>query len=352
MGITIKQIAVIAKVSPATVSLALNNKPGISARTREKILAIADTLRQESEGRQVFPQVIKGSIRFLKIIKHGHVVNRDHDHFIAEYIDGIDKEARRNGYNLEINTLMASEIKHIVQHLKTANIEGVIILGTELSCRDIKAFDGIRLPLVFIDTAFDVIKYDFVTMNNRIAIFELIKYLKNNNHRKIGFIGTNVEARNIHLRENAFLQSLKYYDLPLNRKFIFTIASTFQAAYQDMADILKLAEELPTALLAANDLMASACMKAFREFGIKVPDDISITGFDNLPMCEMLDPPLTTMDVSKQQIGRQAMRIIVDRINDNLNDSIIKCHVGGKLIVRGSVRKISKSQPGQAGIEE
>ena len=106
-----------------------------------------------------------------------------------------------------------------------------------------------------------------------------------------------------------------------------------------MTDILKLADELPTALLAANDLMASACMKAFREFGIKVPDDISITGFDNLPMCEMIDPPLTTMDVSKKQIGRQAMRIIVDRINDDLNDSIIKCYVGGRLIIRGSVKK-------------
>ena len=343
MGITIKQIAKIANVSPATVSLALNNKPGISARTRKKIFEISDSLKQESEGKQVFPQVIKGSIRFFKIIKHGQVVNRDHDHFIAEYIDGIDKEARRNGYNLEINTLMASEIDNIIQHLNTANIEGAIILGTELSCREINAFKEIKLPLVFIDTAYDVLKFDFVTMNNSVAIFELVKYLKDNNHRKIGFVGTDVEARNIKLRKNAFFQSLRFYDLPLNESFIYTIHSTFQAACHDMADILKNAGELPTALLSANDLMASACMKAFREFGIKVPDDISITGFDNLPICEMLDPPLTTMNVSKQQIGRQAMRIILDRINRNLNDSTIRCHVGGKLIVRGSVKKIAKS---------
>jgi len=104
MASRIRQIAEMAQVSPATVSLALNNKPGVSAATRERVLAIAETLRKNS-GAQSFNTLFKGSGRFLKIVKHSHIVNRDHDVFIAAYIEGMDKEARGHGYNREIPTL-------------------------------------------------------------------------------------------------------------------------------------------------------------------------------------------------------------------------------------------------------
>jgi len=87
MGVTIKEIAAVAKVSTATVSLALNNKPGISKATRQKILKIAQSLNEKRDKQSTFAQVIKGSIRFLKIVKHGHVLSRDHEVFISRYIE-------------------------------------------------------------------------------------------------------------------------------------------------------------------------------------------------------------------------------------------------------------------------
>ena len=112
MASRIKQIAEIAQVSPATVSLALNNKPGVSPVTRERILSIAETLKS-SNGAQGFNQLIKGSVRFLKIVKHSHIVNRDHDVFIAAYIEGMDKEARKHGYNLEITHITLDQIRRV-----------------------------------------------------------------------------------------------------------------------------------------------------------------------------------------------------------------------------------------------
>jgi LacI family transcriptional regulator len=189
-----------------------------------------------------------------------------------------------------------------------------------------------------IDTTYDFIKLDFVDMNNGEALYQIIRYFRDNNHRDIGMIwGEDVQARNFELRRLNFEQALRYYDLPFNPKNIITVDSTFNEAYQGVLQHLKKGGKLPTALFSANDLIASACIKAFKEFGIRVPEDVSIIGFDNLPMCEMLDPPLTTMRVSKQQIGEIAMELLVKRVNARPGTPMLKVSVGGELIIRKSV---------------
>ena len=340
MRYNIKKIAEIAGVSPATVSLALNNKPGISTSTREKILQIFYSLKNEQDPRKDFGQTIKGSVRFLKIIKHGHIVNRDHDLFIASYIDGLEHEAHLNGYRLEINNMHAADIPSFVAHLKGTKIHGLIVLGTELAESDLAVFESLDLPVVIIDTTYDFLKLDFVDMNNEEAVYDIIRYFGEHRHREIGLIRSDTEARNFDLRTKIFPAALKYHALPFDPSFMFTIDSTFNGAYEGMLQYLKKGKKLPTAIFSSNDLMASACMKAFKEHKIRVPDDVSIVGFDNLPICEILDPPLTTMSVSKKQIGQWAIKLIIDR-KRNPDRPFIKCSVGGTLIERGSVRMLS-----------
>ena len=346
MAPKIRQIAEIAKVSPATVSLALNNKPGVSASTRERILAIVDTL-SKAKGTQPFNSLIKGSVRFLKIVKHSHIVNRDHDVFIAAYIEGMDKEARKHGYNLEITHITFDQIGEFISHLNSSSSKGLIILGTELNANDILGFESVNVPIVVIDTTYDFIKLDFVDMNNTEALFQIIRFFMENNHRDIGLIwGEEVEARNFELRRLAFEQAIRYFNLPFNARNIITVDSTFNEAYQGVLQYLKKGQKLPTALVSANDLIASACMKAFKETGIRIPEDVSIIGFDNLPMCEMLDPPLTTMRVSKQQIGQTAMELLIGRINHRIGAPTLKISVGGQLVIRKSVRRLPEVPEG------
>lgn len=338
MASRIKQIADLANVSLATVSLALNNKPGVSPVTRERILSIAETLKSSSDT-QSFKQLIKGSVRFLKIVKHSHIVNRDHDVFIAAYIEGMDKEARKHGYNLEITHITFDQIGEFVSHLNSSSSKGLIVLGTELNARDILDFESVNVPIVVIDTTFDFIRLDFVDMNNTEALFQIVRHLLENNHRDIGLIwGEQVEARNFELRRTAFEQAMKYFGLPFNPRSIINVDSTFTEAYQGVLQYLKREQRLPTALVCANDLIASACLKAFKESRVRVPEDVSIIGFDNLPMCEMLDPPLTTMKVSKQQIGETAMELLIGRIHHRIAAPTLKISVGGQLVVRKSVR--------------
>ncbi len=339
MASKIRQIADLAQVSTATVSLALNNKPGVAPSTRARILSIQESLARR-EGTQSFRQLIKGSVRFLKIVKHSHIVNRDHDVFVASYIEGMDKEARKHGYNLEITHISAEQIQDFIDHLNSSPSKGLIILGTELSADDILAFESVNVPVVVIDTSYEFIRLDFVDMNNIEALFRIVGYLKGCNHRDIGFLwGEQVEARNFVLRREGFELAMRYHDLPFTAaSSVLTVDSTFNEAYQGVLGYLRRGLTLPTALVCANDLIASACLKAFKEAGIRVPEDVSLVGFDNLPMCEMLDPPLTTMQVSKHQIGERAMEILAGRLANRISVPTLKLSVGAELIVRNSVR--------------
>ncbi len=97
---------------------------------------------------------------------------------------------------------------------------------------------------------------------------------------------------------------------------------------------------MPTALICANDIMAYGCIKALREKGFRIPDDISIIGFDDLPMSSHMEPPLTTIQVSKKDIGKMAVKLLVERINRSSVAPSINLTIEGKLICRGSVRKL------------
>lgn len=338
MAIRNREIAEIAGVSPATVSLALNNKPGVSLATRTRIREIAEGLAKNA-GTQPFTSLIKGSVRFLKIVKHGHIVNADHDVFIAAYVEGMDKEARKHGYNLEITHITLDQIENFVSHLNSSSSKGLVVLGTELSACDFRAFESVNAPIVVIDTNYDFINRDFVDMNNEEAVFQIVKYLVENHHSNIGLIWSeDVEARNFEMRRQAFERAVRFYGLAYSPKNVISVDSTFNEAYQGVLQYLKKEPKLPTALVSANDLIASACMKAFKESGIRVPDDVSLVGFDNVPMCEMLDPPLTTIRVSKQAIGEIAMELLIKRIGEHGNSASLKVSVGGELVVRESVR--------------
>lgn len=338
MNVKIKEIAEKANVSQATVSLALNNKPGISKATRQRILEIAQTLRDERQKHSLLTQQIKGSIRFLKIVKHGQVLNRDHEVFISRYIDGLEQESRQNGYNLEINTF--GDVRETLLYIKEAAIDGLIVLGTELAAQDLEAFEHVPIPVGFIDTRFDFKKFDFVDMDNIQASFQIIQHFIEHRHQEIGFIHSPVEVRNFALRYAGFRKALKHFGIPVEEKYIFSVNSTFDGAYQDMRHILQKGVQLPTALFSSNDLMAYACIKALKEQGVHVPEEVSVIGFDDLPMSTMMDPPLTTMKVSQRQIGQMAIRILSGRLDGSLSAPTIKINIGGHLIPRNSVKML------------
>jgi LacI family transcriptional regulator len=341
---TIRHIADIAGVSPATVSLVLNGKGKISEVTRTRVLEAVASLNY-------VPRVSKGrtesggTLRFLKIAKHGHTVNRDHSHFISDYIDGMSIEATRRGYTLEVVSHEGQPIGAIAESLAGAPISGVIALGTELSESDVRIIQGIGLPTVFIDTFYEVIDANFVNMNNEDAVYKVLSRLKNQGFERIGFVASHVDTTNFRLRQEAFFKNMTRLGLTVNEADVISVESTYDGAYSDTLSLLRASTDLAECYFCTNDVIAYGFIKALKEFDIRIPDDVSIIGFDNLPLSSTMEPSLTTIDVSKRKIGYLALTVLDDLINASEAQPPVKMLVGAELIARSSDRRKGPQQP-------
>jgi LacI family transcriptional regulator, galactose operon repressor len=337
MAVRVRDIARAAQVSTATVSLVLNGKGGISEETRVRVLSVASDLNYTARETRSQRTAQSITLRFLKIAKHGHTVNRDHNTFISDYIDGMSQESMRRGYKLEVVSFEGRPISEIADSLPPTSLAGIVVLGTELSSDDIRLFQRVASPIVFIDTFYDKIDANFVDMNNKDAVDKVIEYLVSNGFKNIGFIASNVATINFQLRAESFHQCMKDRGLCVSPTDIVTVDSTYDGACKDMTDWLRKAPRLPECYFCTNDIITYGCIKALREFNLEIPRDISIIGFDNLPMSSAMTPPLTTIDVSKKRMGYLAIRVLDDLIRSSEPWPPVKILVGANLIVRESV---------------
>jgi LacI family transcriptional regulator len=340
LTVRIVDIARMAGVSPATVSLVLNDKPGVGEATRQRIWALSRKLGYQSPRAAALPAAGSEAICLLHIARHGHTVNRDHDVFIADYIEGLGRGSRQSGLSLEVSTFQRTPIEQIIAAAQEHPAAGLVVLGTELSAADVEAFASVKKPLVFLDTFHEFQPFDFVDMNNEDSVFTVVTHLAARGHRRLGMVKGSFlgETRNFRLREEAFVASLARCGLPFEERFVFAADSTFHGAYDDMLAILRRGAELPTALFCSNDIIACGCLKALLAHGVRVPEDVSLVGFDDLPLAAVADPPLTTIQVSKAEIGRMAVHLLVNRIRAEGATPPVKVLIGGRLVERGSVR--------------
>lgn len=339
--LTIRDIATVAGVSPATVSLVLNGKGDISGVTRARVLEAVASLNY-------VPRSAKGgseptdTLRFLKISKHGHTVNRDHSVFISDYIDGMSAEATRRNYTLEVVSFEGQPISAVAESLAGAPINGVIALGTELSEADIRLIQGLGFPTVFIDTFYDIVDANFVDMNNEDAVYKVLSRFQANGFSRVGFVASHVDTTNFRLRRDAFFKNMARLGFKVRESDIISIESTHEGAYSDTRALLETGIDLAECYFCTNDIIAYGFIKALKEFGIRIPDEVSIIGFDNLPQSATIEPPLTTIEVSKRKIGYLAVTVLDDLINAADPQPPVKVLVGAELVVRSSD---SRSEP-------
>lgn len=349
MSSTVKDVAKLAGVSATTVSLVMNGKSGISQETRARVVQAAAALHYTQRGARATKGGEPGTLRFLKIAKHGHTVNRDHNTFISDYIDGMSREASASGYKLEIVSFEGQAIEDIVSSLSGSTVDGLIVLGTELTEHDIQHLQALPIPLVVIDCFFDVLECNFVNMNNKDAVYKIIAHFVERGFKNIGFIASNVQTVNFRLRKEAFIEGMKSFGLAFSTRDIVTVDSTYDGAYQDMLAKLNNGLVIPECYFCTNDIITYGCIKALREFNVRIPQDISVIGFDNLPMSATMEPALTTIDVSKKKIGYLAIRLLDELIQSVDKQPAVKILVGANLVKRDSVALLAHSTSAHPG---
>ncbi|MDR1929091.1 MAG: LacI family DNA-binding transcriptional regulator [Treponema sp.] len=338
MAPRIVDIAKAANASPSAVSLALNNKSGISAELRQKIISIAVNLGYKTVTHHLVNENI--TIKLLKIATHGHIINERHNAFITEYMEGIEAVSKKRKYKLEVSFFNRVPIEEIIAAHKETIVDGLIILGTELNAHELHFFTELTKPIVFIDTYFPFSVYDCIDMDNMDGVFQAVQHLYLNGHRSIGLIKGDYATRNFTMREFGFREAMEYFSLPIQEKYIITVDPAFDQATVDMGRYLDKNNALPTALFCMNDTIAYGCIKALREHNYRIPGDISVVGFDDLPSSSLSEPPLTTIRVSNHQIGERALEKLAERIANPSGGAPENILVAGKLVVRNSVKKI------------
>lgn len=339
MKVGIKEVAKEANVSVTAVSLALNNKPGVSEATREKILDVASKLGYQPTAKSAEDVC---TVRFLQIPRHGHALNTNHENFIGNYLNGIMDSAQLHNITIEIESFLPmTPIESIVQKINSnTQTAGYIILATELSANDVQTLLATEAKIVFIDTYIYSVAADYVNMNNMQSVFSIVKYFKDSGHTDIGIIKSSVGGYNFTLREQAFVKAMSDLGLELLEKNIFDVDSTFEGAYKEMLPQLINKPKLPTALFASNDIIALGCIRAFKESGYRLPDDISIFGFDNIPMSEMSSPSLSTINVPNRQIGQVAVDMLYLKLQHISDREPMVSLVNSELVHRNSVKRL------------
>jgi LacI family transcriptional regulator len=334
-------IARAAEVSPAAVSLALNNKGGVSTEVRQKIINIALSMGYQSSFTEQYKIINENiTIKLLKIAKHGHIINERHNAFITEYMEGIETITKLRKYKLEVSFFNKVPIEDIIAAQRGINADGFIVLGTELLAHELELFNELSRPIVFIDTYFPLSAYDCVDMDNIDGVFRSIQHLYCCGHRSIGLVKSSYETRNFKVRETGFREAMEYFSLPVQENFIVSVDPTFDNSVNDMNKFLDKRKNLPTAFFCMNDIIAYGCIRALRDHEKKIPGDISVIGFDDLPSSSYTEPPLTSIRVSTHQIGQRALERLAERItgmSDNKPETIL---IAGNLIKRGSVKTI------------
>lgn len=331
--IRIKDIAKKANVSMATVSLVINNKPGVSKATRTKILSLIKETGYLPKLTKINANEKQKSIRYLMYKKYGIVV--DENGFVASLTDGINLGAQELGYDVIITTVNEENKESMLDMALQDPKDGMILLGTELLSDDLKFLSRFKCPIVIVDNYFEFENYDSVVMDNVGAVYTAVRYLYNKGFSKIGHFESSLRTSNFVERKEGYLKALNKLGLEYKAQYTFKLKPTMNGAYEDMTKILESNPDLPKAIFSDNDTIAVGAMKAMAEFGIKVPQQVSIIGFDDIPFCRMIEPNLTTMKIFKEKIGEAAVRRLVEKIENN-DDTVVKARVGAELIERQS----------------
>ena len=333
----LKDIAALAKVSPSTISLVMNGKDGVSAEKRSEIIKLLKdygyTLHAPSAG-AVQTEMASKNIRFIKLKRHAMLVDGNPG-FTNAIVDAVELECRRKGYTLLMTTCAGERLKDVLDSVQSESLSGILLFGTELTDADVPFLTSVSLPIVILDNSLRLSDINCITMNNEAAIHHAVSHLASIGHTHIGFLANRLPSNNCMERREAFPAALQRHGLRFEASLVYEVHPTPEGAYQSVCTLLERGEKFPSALVANNDSIAFGAIKAFRQYGIRVPEDISITGLDNIPLSSITDPPLTTMEVPCTEMGIWAVRLLIDCINYP-DSSTRKMQLSTHLIVRGS----------------
>ncbi|MGL5700013.1 MAG: LacI family DNA-binding transcriptional regulator [Kluyvera sp.] len=307
---TIKDVAEKAGLSVTTVSRFLNNHPYISDDKREKILSAMKALDYE-------PSTAAQQMRGVKSQRIGVLISRITNPFFASLVDALESTARKNGYSVLIvqNHNSPGEEKNCLDLLKKKIIDGLILCAVESEPQVIEEYQKYG-PILLCNAGSENSMLPAVRVDDRSATYHAIHYLIAKGYRHIAYsTGGGFQQKGHGSRRNSgFLTAMKEAGLTVNEEWLFRHQHTYQDGQSIAREILQMPQR-PDAIFAGSDEVACGIISTLTANGLRVPENIAVVGFDNLPVAEMLNIPLTTVSQPIAALGKVSAEYLLALIH-------------------------------------
>lgn len=305
----IQEVARRARVSTATVSRTINNPSLVDPTTAKRVWKAIEELRYypNSQARSL----VSGRSRIL-----GLIVSDITNPFFPELIKGFEDVAIQHEYEILISSTNydSARMALCVRRMMERKVEGVAIMTSEMDKQLVDQLTHRNVPMVFLDVgpAGDLISN--IVVDYAMGINEAVSHLLSLGHRRIGFIGGPPGLKSARIRRSAFLRSLSHHGIDRDARLVEAADHTVDGGLTAMTRMLESGSGV-TAALASNDLTAIGMLRAVRRAGLLVPRDISIVGFDDIRLAEFTEPPLTTVRLSRKELGERAFHALLSNLD-------------------------------------
>ena len=311
--VTIKQVAEEAGVSIQTVSRVLNNRPDVSPGTRQQVQQIIDNLNYQ-------PYAIARGLAIKRTFTLGLITSDFADYWFAQVVTGAEAEAHKHGYffmlgNTECNP--QDEPKYL-RMLTERHVEGILFVRANCpsDMDHLRKLQQSGIPVVSTGFYLPNSEFSFIEVDNLDGGRKATQHLISMDHRQIAMITGPSDLNSVIERARGYHQALQSAGISPNPGLIIQGQSWWhRSGYDAMKDLLS--RKLPfTAVFAHNDRLAKGAISALNEAGLKVPQDVSIIGYDDIPEAEFSDPPLTTIRQPMQEVGKAAASLLIKLVED------------------------------------
>ncbi|MGN0779578.1 MAG: LacI family DNA-binding transcriptional regulator [Aristaeellaceae bacterium] len=324
--VTIKDVAREAGVSIATVSNALNNVDVVQEKTRNHILEVAQRLHY-------VPNMNGKRLRASDSRVIGMFVTTLESNYMGNLADSIEQGCLKQGYDLQV--FFAHGVDDLLEKLQSGNIDGAILHCGMMTDDDKRRVSATGMPVVFLDNEWVGPTVSSVTFQSYEHGRMAAEYLYGLGHRQLMYVKGAVTSFHSQQRQAGFLDAAASLGLTIPEEQILMGDYRRRTAYRALRQYLQSGQALPHAIFAANDHSAIGCMEALKECSVRIPEDVSIIGYDDNEMCSMVHPALTTIRTDLPQLGVLAASEILRLMNHASGQQVT---IPGELIVRQSCK--------------
>jgi len=342
---TIKDVAALAQVSRQTVSRVINNKPEVSPATRARVSAIIEQL-------QYRPNAAARSMVSGRSCMLGCISPNFSDSTFANIIESALQEARRMGYYLLTGSAPTpDDARLLLDEMLLRQVDGLLVLNarTDYRYRHLTPLIEQGLALVYVGSTSGGEKVSYVRCDDLDGGRQATRHLIDLGHTAIATITGPRDEECVQDRLDGYLQAMAEAGLERDSLPAVTGDWSAESGYEATRKLLNVGRPI-TAIFAQNDLMAIGAIRALREAGYQVPADISVIGFDDIPLISFIDPPLTTIRQPMEELGRRAAQLLVQRI-DSPDRPPEQALIRAQLIERASCAPLDRATIKEVHIE-